>query len=178
MRLFASLYPDEVAGLVLVDAGNSDTLPDDYDFSPPSFIHIAHHLRHFGFGRLMVSGFSISPDHDPSRVERFFEMYSRSNSVEALYQQAIAAADCWLDVRSKMRNLGDMPVTVISPTGSAEEMSSFYPWWEESQEALAKSVGRNVVVLKPECGHGVQFEKPDVLFDAIKQMLERVSSNS
>lgn len=178
MRLFASLYPTEVAGLVLIDAFNTDTFDDDAPVDqPPAPFKVMHAMRHFGLARVFYNSIvkNASDSVEPYRIEKYVELQSRSKSFDALYQCWQGQSD-WADARSKMQHLGDLPVTVISAKRTEKELG--WTWWSESQASLAKSVGNNVHVITADCGHHVQIERPDVVVNAIEKLLERVVSSS
>ena len=175
MRLFASTYPDEVAGLILVDAFCTDSFPDNaMDGSIPLLERVIHAGRHFGMARVFYNQMvSVrSPDIGPESFERYIDMQSRSSNFEGFIEQSSGAHSNWLELRSRMKNLGDKPVIVISPKLTANRYG--WSWWPQSQQALAKNVGNNVEVLKPNCGHHVPAEAPGVLVDAVKRMIDRI----
>ena len=144
------------------------------DGSIPMFERVMHAGRHFGMARVFYTRMVAfrSPAIESERFERYIDMQSRSSNFEGFIQQSAGAHSNWLEMRSRMRNLGETPVVVISPKLTARRYG--WNWWPQSQEALAKNVGNNVEVLKPDCGHHVPAEAPEVLVNAIKRMANRI----
>ena len=175
MRLFASKYPDEVAGLVLVDAYCTDTFPDDTDVcSLAPILNVVYAGRHFGLARLFYKGnlSHKSPNIQPDQIKKYVDMQGRTSNFESFVDQSTSQEN-WQELRSQMRGLGDMPVTVIAAKLTDDRYG--WKWWPAAQKALAANVGDNVELLEPECGHYVQAEQPELLVDTVRNMLGRIS---
>ena len=170
MRLFASLYPEEVSALVLVDAANYDPFPDDAPVStPPAPISIARNTAFLGTPRIVTRLVYASRGKEGVELSPMrMAIHSRTKEWETLYQEWTGQEN-WREVRRMIRPLGDLPVTVI--TGDQNEL---YDWWPEAQEALATSVSDNVEWVRLDCGHLVNDERPDAIVSAVRDILERI----
>jgi pimeloyl-ACP methyl ester carboxylesterase len=167
MRLFASLYPEEVSALVLVEAFNNDTFPDDTPVSSPvAIVSFARNTAFLGTPRLLAR-LMYPPAIAPKGMR--MELHGRTKECEALYQDW-KGMENWREVRRMMRPLGNKPVTVI--TGDEHEV--FPDWWPEAQAALAKSVSDDVEWLHLDCGHMVNAERPKAIISATRRIIERI----
>ena len=156
VRLYAHRYPQEVSGLVLVDAMH----PDQFDVIggalPPATPEDPPALR--GFREFWTGGWR-----DPKST---FERIDFATSFREMQ-----------DVRS----LGQLPIHVI--TAATCTRSAFMP--EPSRpglQALWDELQRRFLSLSPQAtqsfasnsGHFVQREQPEIIIDAIKALIERV----
>jgi len=174
MRLFASIYPDDVSGLVLIDAYNRDLFAEDTDVSEMGFtIKAGHAFRRFGAPLIMVPSLvqqalaGATPD-AKKLAPQMVAFKSRSSFVDTYVRE-----DCepdWLEARALMRSLGDLPVTVITAERPIER---YKDWWPESQVALQRNVSNRPRVVMAPCGHAVHLERPDLIIEAVEDLLDQ-----
>ena len=176
VRLYASLYRNEVAGMVLVDASH----PDQENRLPPELKNIegteqreAEFLQFtmpFGVPRLLDLC-----DDDP--VERAAQCNFQSlreeiaelkSFKESAAQSAAAGA------------LGDMPLAVLShdPDKPSAELPADLAKpaneaWEKMQEELAHLSTRVTRVVAKNSSHYIQIDRPDVVIDAVRGVVEQ-----
>jgi pimeloyl-ACP methyl ester carboxylesterase len=138
-RLFASTYPDEVAGLVLVDPA-SEFLKSS--LTPAQWATYIEATK-----KLIESNDLEAPDH-----ERSLNLLNGSPQVRA------------------------MPVIVITSdkrfdfgAGGAET----WPAWRTAQDRLAKLLNAKYVS-DTNSGHAIQMEQPQVVVDAIREVVGTV----
>lgn len=131
VRTFAARYPDEVAGMVLVDAQPADAftaLPDYPSFYGPyrTALTLAPSLARVGLGILLLS----SPS-DPAGVRTAMSMRNEVVALPTALQQAEA-----------LQTLGDRPLVVLS-AGSGNQAG-----WSTAQERmvqLSENVAHRVI---------------------------------
>jgi hypothetical protein len=77
-----------------------------------------------------------------------------------------------------IESFGDLPLVVVgsgqpNPT-FGEAAQAFQQLWIEQNRALAARSTRGAFLLAAESGHHLQVDAPDVVFDAIQQVLDQV----
>jgi len=156
IRLYAATYPDEVAGMVLVDATHEDN-----------------------WARLQEE---IGPDLWPQAVEQFTQAVA-AGVLEPLDLEATAA-----EVRDARedRPLRPMPLVVLTHT-QPPEAGSLLPGlsveasergWREQQADLTTLLPNSRQILAEESGHYIQRDQPDLVVDAITDVIEAVRNPS
>jgi len=142
-RLFASTYPDEVAGLVLVDPAS--------EFLKTSLTPAQWETYIKATKKLIESNDLEAPDHERS-----------------------------LDLLHGTPRLRTMPVVVLTSdkrfdfgAGGAET----WPAWRTAQDRLAKVLNAKHVS-DTNSGHAIQMEQPQLVIDAIREVIEAVRSGS
>lgn len=138
MRLFASRFPDTVAGLVLVDS------------TPEDFPAAAAALRSLAETQKLETARGLAPAATRAEIEGMAE------SAESV----------------RRAGMTDAPVVVIS-AGRPEGTSVFRETWASLQEKMATSFPHGRQVVAQESGHYVQYDQPEVVADAIRQLVER-----
>lgn len=170
MRLFASIYPGETAGLVLVDASHPDSLP--------------YSRNAFGTGpastsnQLMVTHYvereekTYPPEAAPAMQDRLLrtkasvtsrgEYRALGNSVKEL---------------SESRPLGEIPLAVVSrgkrewPAG--EEGDQKEKSWQAQQLELSRLSPLSRFVVAEHSGHHVHIDQPDLVAHIVHDMIRQ-----
>lgn len=168
-RLYAREYPDQVAGLVLVDAS-----PEPYLFTPTAARFRAGLETEIGAGLKKAQGdgpvVPLPADVEPDIVVAFLprvlatvkQEYEALDRVPAAMQQARGYG-----------TLGDLPLAVIrrGKTGTPPNAEDIQ--WREWQEGLATLSTRGFVVVAENTGHVIPYENPAVVVDAVRRVLEQ-----
>jgi pimeloyl-ACP methyl ester carboxylesterase len=192
VRLFAHLFPDEVAGLVLVDGAHEDQVDR---FPEPiqeamSAMEAQAPATLDGLRTLLGSG----PDPAAVPVPSGLPPEVRTAYAELLIANpsavdGIAAETHWLE-RSRVevrtadiRSLGDLPVVVIRhgvpqpvPGLSDEVNAAYEEAWVAVQADLAGQSSRGRVVVAEGAGHDVHHEAPDLVAEQVIAVVEEVRS--
>ena len=181
VRVFASMYRDEVAGMVLVDASH----PDQENRFPPELKNMEGSWRReaefmeysmpFGIPRLF--GFC---DDDPVTRAAECNWHTAAESVAELKAFPESAAQT-----SASGALGDMPLAVLShdpdkPSAdfSADLDKPISDDWEKMQEELAHLSTRGTRVIAKNSSHYIQIDRPDVVIDAVRSVVGQVRAAS
>lgn len=172
VRLFARTFPQEVQGMVLVDA-RSEIIDQHMSVDDTAGFNaalkgqaITYSLaRHVGLARL-VGGALIGEPLVPAATAREMALLQTdAAAIDETYREGIARASD--DDVLAGQTLGALPLVVIA----AEANMSSLPGWAGAQEALAHlSINGRLVVAKGS-GHYVQLERPDLVTTAIKQVV-------
>jgi len=176
VRLYASLFRNEVAGMVLVDASH----PEQENRFPPELKHMegtwhreAEFLEYtmpFGIPRLF--GFC---DNDPVQRAAECDWHAAREGVEemkAFPESASQTAatgvlgDIPLIVLSHDPNKpsADLPADLAKPTNDA---------WEKMQEELAHLSTHGTQMIAKNSSHYIQIDRPDVVIDAVRALVEQ-----
>jgi pimeloyl-ACP methyl ester carboxylesterase len=144
MRLFADYYQEEVIGLVLVDSAHIDQYERDAAVLPPESPSESESLRFYR------EWFTNAPTY-PELPHRLFEPGS----------------------------LGDMPLVVLTsphkdraidlPTGLSDMWDEI---WVELQNEWAQTSSHSTHIMAYESGHFIQQDQPDLVIDAILQVVD------
>ena len=177
VRMFASLYRSEVAGMVLVDA----THPDIFDRSPKikrateewfrSFERKEYEMF-FGISRLQHSCGTTHDDFpDMRRAIECRESYLRETRAECVSVLGESA-----DQVRATGSLGKLPLVVISedPNRNSKEFLSAF---EQSQAELEELSTNSQRIIATKSGHQIQLERPDVVIQAIQNVIKRSKSS-
>ena len=179
VQLYASQYPDEVAGLVLVDSSHEDQLNRKGMTAIPSFYPpLIKAVSPFGVVRLLDLVGTPSPNMPPEvEVERA-AVYSHTRNMYTYADEIAAIAVSMEQLRAAPMRLGDKPLIVLtrgmkeanqasSPEGAEQAEQA----WAELQADLAhrSSSGRQIIAEKS--SHYIQFDQPDLVIDAIRQVV-------
>jgi pimeloyl-ACP methyl ester carboxylesterase len=188
MRLYAARYPQEVVGLVLVDAAHEQ----QYQRAPAEIRELVPQLEEQtrqqleGLKALIVSGsldaamLPIPPGLPAAAAETFRALVAASpNHVETLLaeQQAVGAIHAEL-AAARITSLGEVPLVVLSHgqpmamPGLADEVNQANEQlWQELQAELAGLSSRGRLVVAEGSGHYIQLEQPQLVIDAIGQVV-------
>ena len=181
VRLFASLYRNEVAGMVLVDASH----PEQQKRFPPALNDLdATWIREeeflefatpFGIPRLL--GFC---GHDVEVRAAECNFHSAREGVTELKAAPESAAQA-----ATTGSLGDMPLVVLShdpgtpqPDLPDDLVKPTNDAWQQMQTELAKLSTRGTQVIAKNSGHYIQLDRPDVVIEGIRSVVEQVRASS
>lgn len=177
VRLYASLYRCEVAGMVLVDSSH----PEQQKRFPPALNDLdASWLREqeflefsMPFGLPRVLGFCGS---DPEVRASECNFHNSRESVAELKAIAKSAAQA-----ASAGGLGDMPLAVLSQDPNSPQydlpedlVKPTNDAWQQMQRELVQLSSRGTQTIAKNSGHYIQLDRPDVVVDAIRKIVEQV----
>lgn len=181
VRLYASLYRDQVAGMVLVDASHPDQenrFPPEVKNTEGTWLREAEFLEYtmpFGVPRLL--GLC---EEDPVQRAAECNFHSARENVAELKAVSESAAQT-----AATPSLGDMPLAVLSH--DPEKPSSEFPpdlakplneAWEKMQEEMAHLSTRGTQTIVKNSSHYIQIDQPDIVIDAIHAVVEQARHSS
>ena len=205
VRVFAARHRNEVAGIVLADASHED----QYGREPRSSLGWANRLpapvqagllsvvpvaSEVGLFRLMLRATRpAATDRPPAGMTADEAQYL--SFVSRLPRSFATEADVgrnWVASAEEARNagpLGDVPLIVLTggkfvtprnPADVPEARAFHHMWVHELQPKLAQLSSRGRQIIIENSGHGIQFEAPDVLIAAIREIVgeSRRASNA
>ena len=175
-RVYTGLYPEEVAGLVLIEAAHEDeparAPPMFVGPKPPRALWRPLHWAFMGAARVglirLMAPRVDTPTQTVDALARQPLFVATANSAGLVapdsYAQARAAGD-----------LDDRPLVVLTrgePFGDGPELAAwFHTWVYELQAGLAALSSRGRQVIVPNCGHGIPEESPSAVVLAIEEVV-------
>jgi pimeloyl-ACP methyl ester carboxylesterase len=176
VRLYASLYPSEVAGMVLVDSSHPDQenrFPPELKNMEGSWLREAEFLEYtMPFGIPRVLGLC---DEEPVQRAAECNWHSARESVAELKAFSESAAQT-----AAASSLGDIPLAVLShdpdkPSADlpADLARPTNDAWEKMQEELAQLSTRGSQTIAKNSSHYIQIDRPDIVIEAVRNVVEQ-----
>ena len=178
VRMYASIYPNEVAGVVLEDARHESMEP--HDRTPEqnaqdrkayrSTLNLYATLGRLGVARLF--GPSLLKAGDPSIAHLPAEIQWEMANI-AVQQDTLDTMDMEghygldNDAQLATATLGNMPLIVLTAKSSMQ----FEPRWEQAQNALTSLSTNNQWLIVENSSHMIHLDQPAVEIDAIHAVI-------
>jgi len=189
MQFYASRYPDEVAGMVLVDSALEDldllSITESLQGSPVGIkiyattgvVRLVNMLGPVGYP------FSELPSDSAdealaigSGTRQLYESADEVSSLRESFEQQLAAPI----------SLGDKPLIVLTAGPlqlegmglSQEQMDRMDEAHTLSQAALTQGSQNSEQIIAEDSGHYIQLEQPDLVIDAIRQVVDAARNGS
>jgi pimeloyl-ACP methyl ester carboxylesterase len=181
-RLFASIYPKEVAGMVLVDSPEENTLPPQTPEQTRAESaalrregRLYAFLARLGLVRLYVNrikppGLLASTQRLPPAAQPA-DLATRflPDRIVAVYAERAALRESAAQVRA-VGKLGHIPLIVVS---SVRGMMPSDPR-RQGQNRLARLSANAEHVLTARSGHNIHLEEPALVVEAVKKVVQKV----
>lgn len=176
VRLFASLYRSEVAGMVLVDSSHPDQqrrFPQALNDLDKTWVREQEFLTFsmpFGIPRLL--GF-CGNDAEVRAADCNFHSYREGLAVlKAFPQSAVEAASAG--------SLGDLPLAVLShdpekpqPDVPEDLVKPLDDAWDQMQKELTRLSTRGTRTIAKDSGHYIQLERPELVIEAVHKVVDQ-----
>lgn len=193
-KLYATRYPDEVSGLILVDAAHENQFKE----LPEELLSFHTKLRKalwisktflapFGLIRLVgesVLGFKKQPRY-PEAISDMCSAYMRQTKcLRALYDESKHMAESFAQIEQTPRFFDDLPLTVlVAGNFSNLEQYGFSDHLLHSLQQLRTKyqedfVGRSTkgkLIIAQNSGHLIPVDQPEIIVKAVQEMLEEVT---
>ena len=181
VRLFQSLYPKEVAGMVLVDASHPDQenrFPPELKTMEGTWQREAAFLAYTTpFGITRVLGFCEDDPRERAAECNFHSSREALAELRAFPKSAHEAAAAG--------TLGDLPLIVLShdPDKPSSELSPEVAKptneaWEKMQEELAHLSTRGTQTIAKNSAHYIQNDRPDLVIDAVRKVVDEARATT
>ena len=184
VRTYARLYPDEVSGVLLLDAAEEESLFSNLEFVEQSLKEAQTPLllARFGVMRLLLR-FSPEavpiPDLPAELVQPYHRELARPNTWEA----AISGGAAYRLTSTEMRvaegfgHLGDIPLIVITHgipyTGGRAFQEE---WWPAAMERLADLSSNSELIVAENSGHPIMWDEPDLVVDSVRRLISKTEN--
>ena len=176
VRLFASLYRSDVAGMVLVDSPHPEQekrFPQALNDLDKTWVREQEFLAFsmpFGVPRLL--GFC---DKDGAVRAPDCNFHSTREGVAELKAISESAAQT-----ANTGSLGDLPLAVLShdpdqpePDLPEDLVKPTNDAWQQMQNELAQLSSRSTHVIAKNSGHYIQIDRPDLVIEAIRKVVDQ-----
>jgi pimeloyl-ACP methyl ester carboxylesterase len=180
VRMYTLQYPEEVAGLVLVDTrseyvdshistAEADAFPQQLQAQGTQYAL----ARRFGIARLVGANLLGIPAALPDATRTAMALLtSQPQAIAATTAEGTERAtdDGALEAAP---GLGDRPLMVLA----AEDSMQHLPFWPEAQQGLAalSTNGRLITALGSR--HAIHWDQPALVIDAVQQVVAQVRSH-
>jgi len=198
VRVFASQYPDEVAGMILVDAGHEDQLerlPPEYlrlYDRQKSYFSVLGFMSRFGVLR-MIGNSSKGADLAPPQVAKlpkevqsiYLMMISHPSYFDTTLNELRSLPEITAEVRATGR-LGDLPLLILTADSldeaalqsiglgddfPAAQLQQTFNALQTEFEALSTN---STHILVKDSTHAINLDQPEVVIKSILDMVEMV----
>jgi pimeloyl-ACP methyl ester carboxylesterase len=178
IRLYTEQYPNEVAGLVLVDARHESVDAAQTPAEREAGLAGARRdgrlywwLGRLGIMRLFGSRLAAATSPGaaalPTTITTLLMVQaSRPRSIDAMLSESTGMAMDDARLRAA-RPLGALPLIVLA----ADSSVALSAGWREGQQAQEQLSNNSRLIIVPHSSHFVSFDQPQAVVDAIQQVL-------
>lgn len=191
VRHYASVYPDGVAGLVLVDSSHEeqmDRMPSPIVETMQTQISLMRAVgvaSRFGLLRALTL-FGAHPMVSEGMSDARKAQLSRSTTIRAAVQEMQSFKTSVKQAQDASALAGALPILVLSatkppdriPPAFAEHVDDMQAMWRELQIELAQLSTNSRHVFVPDASHYIQYSRPDVVIDEIRSMIEAIRAET
>ncbi len=183
VRTYARLYPDDVAGVLLLDAAEEESI-----FATSNFEFVERSLKEaqaplllsrFGIMRLLLR---FSPDAVPipDLPEELVQPYHRELARPGIWEAAISGGAAYRLTSTELRvaggfgQLGDVPLIVIThgiPYTGAQAFQE--EWWPAAQERLVSLSSNSELIVAENSGHSIMWDEPELVIDSVRELISQ-----
>ncbi len=189
---FTRLYPQDVAGLVFVDASHPDQVGRMTQVigkkmeTGMGMMKAASALSWTGIPRLVAA--HTQNQTFPVQAKLADDAYLSRSLASAL--QELDALDATFAAAGQLRQLGDRPVVVLTamkpyPAAvlkamqlTSEQGRRIQAAWKDMQDEEASWSHHSRHELVPDATHYIQFDRPDVVIAAVREVVNDVRSSN
>jgi pimeloyl-ACP methyl ester carboxylesterase len=163
MQVFVDLFPDLVAGAVLLDPAplgfiTGERFPELYQMAEQEtagLLAVAENAR------------GATDPEEKARASYFQTLAS---------EHAMMMADSAKQVVA-IESFGDIPLIVLASEEPnpvfGDSAEAFQEYWNQQSQALATKSAKGTYILAEESGHNLYADVPDLVLDAVRQMVQK-----
>jgi pimeloyl-ACP methyl ester carboxylesterase len=160
VRVFAQRYPEDVAGIILVDSSHPDQFKQFAKIYPTVAPAEAPEIAE---NRAFFSSAELAPTNNPEKLDFIVSAEQADNA----------------------GSLGAIPLIVISqspnavymPGFSQEDLQRFSKTWQTLQADLATLSSNSTHLIAQRAGHSIQTQEPKIVITAITQMVQEIQKS-
>jgi pimeloyl-ACP methyl ester carboxylesterase len=190
MQVYAGQYPDEVAGMVLVDSALEDNEAVALTTSLQPSPVLLKILATIGVTRLSYTFGGDTPDQtSPDFLDEQAAISSHRRDTFAVADETSSLKESFDENRAAPMSLGDKPLIVLtagplpleaitSGGFSLEQARQIDERHSESQAGLTRRAQNTKQIIAKDSGHYIHVEQPDLVIDAIRQVVEAARNGS
>ncbi|WP_405108892.1 alpha/beta hydrolase [Paenibacillus sp. FSL K6-1217] len=171
MRLFASKYPEEVSGIILVDSTHEQRFIES-TFIQTSYEERLRHLRRLRMGYLFspiglprLLKQPIGAKRLPPPVQHTVKTLGyRNHAYKAAYLESLCTIESALQLIESEPLDSELPVIVLSAGGQSDD-------WKRGQQELLQLTGQTRQIIATDSWHSIQLHDPQAVIDSILSLL-------
>jgi len=189
VRHYASLHPENIAGLVFVDSSHEEQA----ERMPPAVVRMLASIQsmaslaatgaRFGLLRALYA-VGAHPMLPAGGSERYAAMMNRSTVLSALSREYENIPDSMAQSRAVAVSFDELPILVLSATEPPRGLPPDMEQHVDAMQSLSRELQAELAALStnarhlwvPDAGHYVQFDQPDVVVKEITAMIEAIRS--
>jgi pimeloyl-ACP methyl ester carboxylesterase len=161
VRLYASTYPQDVSGLVLIDALSEG-------------LRCAETLEEWAIQRVLLEGdiresLALYPDLERIDSDRSFDQVRAAPPLRPLPLIVLSADRLWGPQIPSLIADGKLPADVPADFGYVTDRAQ-----KQAQQQLAKLVPNAKHITNTKSGHDIHKEQPQLVIDAIREVVDAV----
>lgn len=189
-RLYQHDYPQEVVGMVLVDAGHELEMRQgefrSFANAGKSMLPVYRAMTMLGITRLIASYDQLPPiltlqeEKVPAEIRPMLRtVWLRTGYVSTLADESDGLIETLEQVRHSGR-LGDLPLVIITATGPVwwpdmpgqVNPAKFKKMWMDLQQDLTTLSTKSRQVFAEHSSHFIQFDEPSLVAESVRQMID------
>ena len=188
VRLYASKYPEEVSGMVLVDSSHEDQLQEIPNWPQGFFEKLLTHpnvapfwasigifriINHLPTSKANYKAFS------PGIQQIYLATMSTTKFIRTVSQEHEKLEQSLKQLKNAGGRLGNKPLIVITAGKSLSSENTGYPreltdkfdnLWEDFQKDLVTKSTNGKRIIAEHSGHMIPHEQPEIIIEAIREV--------
>ena len=174
MQLYATRFPNDFTGMVLVDSSHPDQAHRTLDLQEIDTISFAMKtLGPIGIVRLLFPVPAGNPEsRDVSVREQERELLMTSRTLWTATREMSGLRESLRQVTESTVDLGSKPLVVLSEGRRRAES------WQALQEDLSRMSTNSEWQVVDGAGHFVQHDQPDVVVGAVRRVIEKLETTA
>jgi uncharacterized protein len=193
-RLYASYYPDEVSGVILVDSAHEDQfdiMPEIAKDQPSEALTLW--MSRLGLMRLLSHTAQYKTSMEkvigklPTDIKQIRAAHVQTTKmIHTAFNETSALQKSLSELKSTGGLLGDKPLIVITAgtplpsegsSISEDEMTSFHQAFRGLQKDLVNKSTRGRQMIAENSDHMIPFHQPEIIVKAVRELVEEVQSS-
>jgi pimeloyl-ACP methyl ester carboxylesterase len=173
---YANNYPDDIAGMVLIDSSHAEQIIRFPEDPPPvALARLAKILAPIGVVRLLMGGSA----EDARELRERRAMQSTTKHLYASADEILAIEEITRTLREKEMQLGDKPLFVLTKNlttklDAPEDRFRSDQVWDELQKDLASRSTKGKQIIAKKAGHIIQKDEPELVINTVREVIEAV----
>ncbi|MEK3795234.1 alpha/beta hydrolase [Paenibacillus sp. FSL R7-0204] len=171
MRLFASKYPEEVSGIILVDSTHEQRFIES-TFNQIRYEERLRHLRRLRMGYLLspiglprLLKQPIGAKRLPPPVQHTVNTLGyRNNAYKAAYLESLCTIESALQLVESEPLIPELPIIVLSAGRQNED-------WQQAQKKLLQLTAKTRQIVIENSWHSIQLYNPQAVVDSVLSLL-------
>lgn len=186
--LYANKYPDEIAGIILVDSSHEDQL-DKMPAIPQQNESVTLFLTYIGGIRLLthLPIYKKSLEMFPANIQEIYPAKSSTNRfIKTVFKETSFLDKSLKQLKASGGKLGNIPLIVITAGKqidgeqiglSEEQVDQITKVWDVLQKDLVTKSTKSKQVIAEHSGHMITREQPEIIIEAIRDLTRETIDN-